>query len=1649
MINQRNTTIRVVLFSLLFTLIFNISFGQDCSYLSKANDIIPVGKCAPVDVSWEIIYRGVNDKGTAVVQIQYDWDDGNPVEIVNATLTNPATREWTTTKSHVYPNTGSQCNYHPRATLIVNGILCTSSVQEQIVTVWDTDDRNGGYLAVTPNPKPICVGNDALFHFTDESQWNCTPPDENDDINNEDRWIQWIYGTGASTINDALIDGTLRAYPWTGSIDYVAGPIEAPIAPFNTSLDIYIPNHHPVGAFFEVTLRNWNTCNPYDADLTDGNPPADPINGDYPPVTTTARAIIVRLPDASIDPVAVVCESEPPFLLIAADGGGAWAGPGISGPSDAMFNPKLAGPGTHTITYSITDGNSCTDIGSVDITVKEAPEANITHGDLTNLCPGILLNLDGNPSGGLLPYTHTWTGQTSPLNNTAIASPDFTTPTTGLYELFYKVEDDNGCWDTDTIKINVEEVNISITNNNIETCLGSTITLDAQPTGGSESFIFHQWTGARTDKLSATNIQKPIFTANEAGTFQYDYTVKDTYGCQDTQTITITVHEQPVANAGTDITECGLQTTLGATSSIGTGTWKILSGTGNLALASFSTPTPKAIADTYGLYELRWIENNNGCQDSMDMDITFFEIPIPTVMTDKDTCGLSLQIVANKHVGVGKWIKTAGSGSETFNNDVNATTQVTVDTPGKYKFAWIEDNSNGCIGGDTLEINFFRIPVAQITQPPAVGCTPLEVDFQNTSSQADNYYWDFGNGIISNLQHPQQVFSNKTPDPVNYNISMIARTVNGCADTTKHTVKVAPTPISHFDADIKVSCSPLISTFNNQSQGGVNYEWTFGDGSPLTTNKNTSHTFTNNEIYTQSFKVELVTKNSFNCTDTSRLFTTVYPKQEFNLTATPDSGCSPLNANLIADPGAFRYDWDYGDGNIIPGANISAKLFTNNNPIKEKHIVTLYATSFFGCLDTTETTITVLPSPTARFEPNDFAICSPKEIDFTNKSSHTVQSYWDFGDGSTVSTPGTEDINHTYTNSTFTPLNYKIRLVTENSYGCKDSTEGFTSVNPAISASISGAITDCAPLEVSFGNSSVGANSYLWDYGDGNVSAGVLGLNIFENDTKDEVIYEVKMIASSPYGCIDTASVEVNILPTPSTHFEPNDFTVCSPKEVTFTNYTENIISSVWKFGDGTTTSTAGNQSTNHTYTNDGFTPKDFRITLITKNSFGCKDSLIGFTSVNPNVAAKITGSKEGCSPLEVSFGNESAGANNFVWNYGDSNNSSGYLGLNVFRNSTSEDIEYEISMIATSLYGCSDTAYTQVTVNATPLVDFNITPEEQQMPASTIDINNLTEGNNWQYLWDFGDTNTSAEKQPTSHTYNDFGDYEVSLKVFSAKCENTIKKEIRIIAGIPTVNYGPPSEGCPALKVDFYSTTKNAESYFWEFGDGNSSSDPNPTHTYYTEGTFTVKLTVDGPGGQTIKDDLNVEVYPEPTALFDVFPNVVTIPGETVSFANKSMDANIYAWDFGDGQSSTEKNPKHDYTTAGDYDITLNAENEYGCRSSYIQHNAVTAQEGGEITLPNAFTPNTSGSSDGRYDRTDTNNYIFHPGIQKGIEEYKLQIFSRWGQLLFQSEDIEVGWNGYYKSKLCSQGVYIWKVTCRFSTGQVKVLTGDVTLLR
>lgn len=253
---------------------------------------------------------------------------------------------------------------------------------------------------------------------------------------------------------------------------------------------------------------------------------------------------------------------------------------------------------------------------------------------------------------------------------------------------------------------------------------------------------------------------------------------------------------------------------------------------------------------------------------------------------------------------------------------------------------------------------------------------------------------------------------------------------------------------------------------------------------------------------------------------------------------------------------------------------------------------------------------------------------------------------------------------------------------------------------------------------------------------------------------------------------------------------------------------------------------------------------------------------------------------------------------------------------------------------------------------------------------------------------------------------------------------------------------------GCAPLKISFLNNAGGYEKFRWSFGDGGESDKPEPVWVFDSEGEYNVVLAATGKNGETATYSSLITVYPKPKALFETNPATAVIPDDEITFLNNSSGALSYMWDFGDGSSSSLFEPKHRYSEFGKFSIALTATSEYGCSDTYVLSDAF-AGSGFFIRLPNAFIPNPQGPSGGFYSsKSDEGAEIFHP-VWSGVAEYHLQIFSKIGILLFESNDISTGWDGYFKGQLCNPGVYIWKVTGMFSNGETFIKKGDVTLLK
>ena len=285
--------------------------------------------------------------------------------------------------------------------------------------------------------------------------------------------------------------------------------------------------------------------------------------------------------------------------------------------------------------------------------------------------------------------------------------------------------------------------------------------------------------------------------------------------------------------------------------------------------------------------------------------------------------------------------------------------------------------------------------------------------------------------------------------------------------------------------------------------------------------------------------------------------------------------------------------------------------------------------------------------------------------------------------------------------------------------------------------------------------------------------------------------------------------------------------------------------------------------------------------------------------------------------------------------------------------------------------------------------------------------------------------------------------------------CGQTLKDSTEVVQSPqPTINAASLGTlSCIPTSISFTDASIPGNSadpitnWVWNFGDGITSTIANPSHVYSTPGTYSVILTVSTDGGCTNKNSsapIVISAYLSPLAQFAVNSLTLSLPYNPLLCANQSTGAVSYNWSFGDGNFSQEVHPQHLYTAIGDYQVQLIATSLQGCTDT----TSILITTDADIVFPNAFTPNEEGGTGGSYDIHSLTNDVFFP-FTSGVEEYKLQIFNRWGELIFESTDVKMGWDGYYRGKLCQLGVYVWKAKVKLNNGKLYNKMGDVTLMR
>jgi gliding motility-associated-like protein len=638
------------------------------------------------------------------------------------------------------------------------------------------------------------------------------------------------------------------------------------------------------------------------------------------------------------------------------------------------------------------------------------------------------------------------------------------------------------------------------------------------------------------------------------------------------------------------------------------------------------------------------------------------------------------------------------------------------------------------------------------------------------------------------------------------------------------------------------------------------------------------------------------------------------------------SGCAPLNVTFRdqSTGNPISWNWDFGGGNL---SNLQNPVMTFSTP--GVYSVTLVVRNGNGTNGITKTNyITVNPSPTIAFIASHTTGCIPTTIQFTDNTTPGtggIASWnWDFGDGNTSTQ---QNPSNQYTTAGF----YTVALRAVNSAGCESQVAYVRHIRIVAGVipdfSFNTPATCRAPFAVNFTNltSGPGTMNYQWNFGNSTGSTQESPSTTYGATGN----YTVTLNATSEFGCTGSVQKQIDITGTGTSFTGPD--TVCINTTVNFQNTSSTTpVSSLWDFGNGL-------QSTQSNGTSTYNTPGTYTVKL--KNVYtNCTDSLskplVVMDKPVVNFIAPVTTACQG--PLTVNFQDASPDATSWQWDFGDGITSTTQNPSHIY---TAEG-SYNVTLTIISRLGCTNTITKPAFVRIVkPTVAFGNAPNGGCVPFTftpTAIVNAVDAV--VSYFWEYGDgfTATTTTATGPAHQYMATGNYTIKLTITTAGgCTESVELVNGIRTGTPPLsNFAVTStDACASDAINFSftpTTPPTADEWLWDFGDGNTSSLENPTHTYADSGYFSVTVTAYNNKCPTTSTAQVVHIKP-PIARFGYIVDCTS--GRQIIFTNTSKvnDAvygtTTYAWDFGDGNTSTATNPSHNYASAtGTYTVKLTA---------------------------------------------------------------------------------------------------------------------------
>ena len=1008
-------------------------------------------------------------------------------------------------------------------------------------------------------------------------------------------------------------------------------------------------------------------------------------------------------------------------------------------------------------------------------------------------------------------------------------------------------------------------------------CVGQPVQFTDQSTGIITAWA---WTFAGGSPATSTQ-QNPTVVFNSPGPHQVTLLITGTSGNTNAHAETITTDPLPVSNytyTVDDLTVTFTNTSQNAT----TYYWEFGDGFDSFEQDPVHT---YSVAGTY----LVTLTATSHC-GSVTRPYTVTTAPAAQFSAEPTSGCATLQVnmvnESSSNAVTYQW--SFPGGAPAASNQPEPTVYYSV--PGIYSITLIAYNSSG-------SSTFTRTNYITVSTVPAPGfnfnSNGLTVSFNNTSVNGTSYLWEFGDGTTSTLQNPTHTYANGGT----YTVKLT--TTNACGSTTiTKTVSLIPAPTASFTTTGSPGCAPQTVSFTNTSTDATTYSWSFPGGTPpASSDTNPVVVYDLPGTYTAT----LVAINGSG-TDTATAVVTIgtVPGAGFNSST---SGTLATFTNTTTN--GTSYSWDFGDGATSTETDPSHTYTADG-----VYTVVLTATNACGSSTVTQT-VTIITPPAANFTAGPLTGCPGLTVVFDNTSSDNATTFaWSFPGGS----PDTSSLENPVVVYN-APGQYNVTLIASNPAGADTVVfVNYIQVGSVPVASFSSATNGTV---VSFTNSSTDATSYSWDFGDNSGSSETNPVHTYAADG----VYTVTLSATNSCGTV-TSTQTVTVTTAPSANFTAGNTSGCGPLQVTFENTSsENATSWFWTF-EGGEPATSTEENPTVIYLNPG----SYDVTLIATGAGG-SDTLTRTDYVTVQ-GAPTGGFTSTQVQNTVSFTNTSADATSYTWTFGDGNVSTDANPTHTY----AADGVYTVVLAATNSCGTTFVEQT-VTIITVPVAAFTFNGAIGCSPF-LVQFDNTSSDNATSIEWTFegGTPATSTEENPVV-TWDAPGVYNVTLVASNQAGSSTATASITVIGG-PSAGFTSQTAG---LSVIFSNSSQNGGTYSWDFGDGTTSQEENPTHTYAGTGTYTVVLTAYNECGTSTYTQVVTIEGSAPLVSF-TSDTQKGCAGVTVQFTDQSAgDPVSWQWTFegGNPATSSEQNPSVTYATPGTYAVTLQATNIYGSNTS------------------------------------------------------------------------------------------------------------------